>query len=142
MASVLMMTPFPVEVDAEPSPPKTVLPEIRTLPSHLAGETVMPGTDWREEAVWMTALSALEANTSIAGTEKSGTGGISPGRYPGTVGTVSVVVGEGVGLDVAALCEAAGSWGLEAAQAPRARVVAAASVITVRVERAVFMPSP
>ena len=103
----------------------------------------MPGTDWRdEEAVWMTALSALEANTSIAGTEKSGTGGISPGRYPGTVGTVSVVVGEGVGLDVAALCEAAGSWGLEAAQAPRARVVAAASVITVRVERAVFMPSP
>ena len=137
-----MMTPFPVEVDAEPSLPKTVLPEMRTLPSHLAGETVMPGTDWRdEEAVWMTALSALEANTSIAGTEKSGTGGISPGRYPGTVGMVSVEV-DGEGVDVAALCEAAGSWGLEAAQAPRARVVAAASVITVRVERAVFMPSP
>ena len=139
-----MMTPFPVEVDAEPSPPKNVLPEMRTLPSHLAGETVMPGTDWRdEEAVWMTALSALEANTSMEGTENRGTGGISPGRYPGTVGTVSVEAdGEGVGLDVAALCEAAGSWGLEAAQAPRARVVAAASVITVRVERAVFMPSP
>ena len=109
----------------------------------MAGETVMPGTDWRdEEAVWMTALSALEANTSMEGTENRGTGGISPGRYPGTVGTVSVVVGGGVGLDVAALCEAAGSWGLEAAQAPRVRVVAERSVRIVREERAVFMPLP
>ena len=136
-----MTTPFPVVVDAEPSPPKTVLPEMRTLPSHLAGETVMPGTDWRdEEAVWMTALSALEANTSMEGTENRGTGGISPGRYPGTVGTVSVEA-DGEGVDVAALCEAAGSWGLEAAQAPRVRVVAARSVRTVREERAAFMPS-
>ncbi len=76
-----MTSPFPVEVDAEPSPPKTVLPEMRTLPSHLAGETVTPGTEARdEEAAWTTALSAFEANTSIAGTEKSGIGGISPGR--------------------------------------------------------------
>ena len=75
-----MTSPFPVVVDAEPSPPKTVLPEMRTLPSHLAGETVMPGTDWREEAVSMTALSAFEANTSMEGTVKRGTGGISPGR--------------------------------------------------------------
>ena len=54
------------------------------VPSHLAGETVMPGTDSRVEVVWMTALSALEANTSSAGIAKRGIGGISPGRYPGT----------------------------------------------------------
>ena len=51
------------------------------VPSHLAGETVTPGTEARDvEAAWTTALSAFEANTSIAGTEKSGIGGISPGR--------------------------------------------------------------
>ena len=102
----------------------------------------MPGTDWRdEEAVWMTALSAFEANTSMEGTENRGTGGISPGRYPGTVGTVSMEA-EGEGVDAAALGEAAESWGFEAAQAPRARAVAATSVRTVREERAVFMPLP
>ena len=100
----------------------------------------MPGTDWREEAVSITALSAFEANTSMEGTVKRGTGGISPGRYPGTVGTVSVEA-EGEGVDAAALGEAAESWGFEAAQAPRARAVAATSVRTVREERTVFMPS-
>ena len=67
-------------VTPEPSPPRTVEPETRALPSHLAGETVTPGTEDREEAVWMTALSAFEAKTSIGGTAKAGIGGISPGR--------------------------------------------------------------
>ena len=44
-------------------------------------------------------------------------------------------------MDAAALGEAAESWGFEAVQAPRVRVVAARSVRTVREERAAFMPS-
>ena len=77
----LTTVPLSLEETAEPSPPRTVEPDTRDVPSHLAGETVTPGTEARdEEAAWTTALSAFEANTSIAGTEKSGIGGISPGR--------------------------------------------------------------
>ncbi len=53
----------------------------------MAGETVTPGTEARDvEAVWMTALSAFEANTSIAGTEKSGSGDLVGAGSPGSSG--------------------------------------------------------
>ena len=63
------------------------------VPSHLAGEMVTPGTVLRDlEAESTTALSALEAKTSTDGTENRGMAGISPGRYPDTVGTDEAVV--------------------------------------------------
>lgn len=62
------------------------------MPSHLAGETVMPGTVLRVlDAESTMALSALEAKTSMEGTANRGIAGISPGRYPGTVGTDEAV---------------------------------------------------
>ena len=93
----------------------------------------------------MTALSALEANTSIAGRENRGIGGISPGRYPGTVGVdeaVAEAVGDCVGSAVVA--SAVGVvvsvvFGLEEPQAPRARVAAVMSAAAVRVRRVMVM---
>lgn len=147
-----MMTPAPMpslttdppfdDDTAEPSPPRIVVPEIRPLPSHLAGETFTPGTDWREEeAVWTTALSALEANTSIEGTANRGIGGISPGRYPGTASADEAVADwVGVGVVASSVGEAEGVRGLEEPQAPRVRAAAAIMTEAVRVCRVMFMP--
>ena len=89
----LTMVPLFEEETTEPSPPKTVELDTRELPSHLAGEMVTPGTVLRDlEAESTTALSALEAKTSTDGTENRGMAGISPGRYPDTVGTDEAVV--------------------------------------------------
>ena len=142
-----LTTVLPAEEEtADPSPPKTVDPEIRDEPSHLAGETVTPSTEEScEEAESMTALSALEANTSIAGRENRGIGGISPGRYPGTVGVdeaVAEAVGDGVGSSVVASAVGAAVsvvFGLEEPQAPRARVAAVMSAAAVRVRRVMVM---
>ena len=146
-----LTTVLPAEEEtADPSPPKTVDPEIRDEPSHLAGETVTPSTEAScEEAESMTALSALEAKTSIAGREKRGIGGISPGRYPGTVATdeaVAEAVGVGVGASVVASGAGAGVasafFGLEDPQAPRARVAAVITAAAVRVRRVMVMVQP
>ena len=89
----LTMVPLFEEETTEPSPPKTVELDTREVPSHLAGEMVTPGTVLRDlEAESTTALSALEAKTSTDGTENRGMAGISPGRYPDTVGTDEAVV--------------------------------------------------
>ena len=76
------MVPLFEEETTEPSPPKTVELDTRELPSHLAGEMVTPGTVLRD----------LEAESTTDGTENRGMVGISPGRYPDTVGTDEAVV--------------------------------------------------
>ena len=105
----------------------------------MAGATLTPGTEDRvEDAESTMALSALDANTSIGGVEKRGIGGISPARYPGTVGVAeAVAVGDGVGEVVAASCvgEGAASFGLDEPQAPRAREAAVMRAAVVRVRR-------
>ena len=78
----LTMVPLFEEETTEPSPPKTVELDTRELPSHLAGEMVTPGTVLRD----------LEAESTTDGTENRGMAGISPGRYPDTVGTDEAVV--------------------------------------------------
>jgi len=124
-----------------PSPPKTVEPETREVPSHLAGEMVTPGTVLRDlEAESTMALSALEAKTSTDGTENRGMAGISPGRYPDTVGTDEAVadwVAAGVVGSAAGDASVAGGFGEP--QAPRARAVAAMRVEAARVRRVMFM---
>jgi len=107
----------------------------------LAAETFTPGTDDRdEEADWMTALSALEANTSTGGNENRGIEGISPGRYPGTASADEAVADwVGVGVVASPVGEAAGVRGLEEPQAPRVRAVAAMIAEAVRVRCVMFM---
>jgi len=107
----------------------------------LAAETFTPGTDDRdEEADWMTALSALEANTSTGGNENRGIEGISPGRYPGTASADEAVADwVGVGVVASSVGEAEGVRGLEEPQAPRVRAVAAMIAEAVRVRCVMFM---
>ena len=107
------------------------------FPSHLAAETFTPGTDDRdEEADWMTALSALEANTSTGGNENRGIEGISPGRYPGTASADEAAE---VDAGASSVGEAVGVRGLEEPQAPRVRAVAAMIAEAVRVRCVMFM---
>ena len=65
--------------------------------------------------------------------------GISPGRYPDTVGTDEAVA-EGVAAGVvgSAAGDASVAWGFEEPQAPRARAVAAMREAA-RVRRVMFM---
>ena len=136
----LTTVPLSEEETTEPSPPKTVEPDTREVPSHLAGEMVTPGTVLRDlEAESTMALSALEAKTSTEGTENRGMAGISPGRYPDTVGTDEAVADwVAAGVVGSAAGDASVAWGFEEPQAPRARAVAAMREAA-RVRRVMFM---
>ena len=91
------------------------------------------------EAESTMALSALEAKTSTEGTENRGMAGISPGRYPGTVGTDEAVADwVAAGVVGSAAGEVSVAWGFEEPQAPRARAVAAMREAA-RVRRVMFM---
>ena len=72
----------------------------------------------------------------MEGTANRGIGGISPGRYPGTVGTDEAVAAGVVG---SAAGDVSVAWGFEEPQAPRARAVAAMRVVAAKVRRVMFM---
>ena len=84
-APLLITEPLSLLVTPAPEPLRMVLPETTPLPSHLAGLTLMPGTVLSSLVLSIRALSEFCANTPMAGIEKTGTAGISPGLSPGTV---------------------------------------------------------